>query len=570
MQSEIRRESPISEAERSASVLAAVSKSKILIVDDRPENLLALEAILEPLGHNLVRASSGREALKRLLIDEFALILLDVQMPEMDGFEAARLIKARERSRHIPIIFITAISKDQRFVFQGYSVGAVDYISKPLDPEILRSKVTIFVELHQRGERIKHQAELLRQSELGEAERLRAQMERDMARRHMAELARREAQLSQFQRTLDATLDAVLIFEPGTIHFNYVNQGAINQLGYDREELLEMTPRDICPDFDEHILNGVLSSLMDGRQSSHTYETLHRRKDGVDYPAEISLQYVADEEPGSGRFIAIVRDIRERKEAQEALARALEKEKRVAETLQGALLFMPPDSSFPGLTIAPFYKPAWDDDRLGGDFYDAFAYDEGRVALVVGDVAGKGLAAAARTAEVKFALRAYLKESDDPAVAVARLNSFLCESQRWDVGEFGSFVCLAVVLVDTERSSAAFTVAGTEPPLLLHKNGECRPVELAGMPLGISSDAEYTSEKIRLSLDDTIVLLTDGITEAKRGTELFGYKAMARAASQVASAPAREIGEVILESARDFAGGKLQDDVCLLLARRVK
>src|SRR5688572_25743784 len=104
----------------------------ILIVDDRPENLLALEAILEPLGQNLVRANSGREALKHLLTEDFALILLDVQMPGLDGFETAALIKQRERSRYIPIIFVTAISKSESFVFQGYSAGAVDYIFKPV------------------------------------------------------------------------------------------------------------------------------------------------------------------------------------------------------------------------------------------------------------------------------------------------------------------------------------------------------------------------------------------------------------------------------------------------------
>jgi len=99
---------------------------EILIVDDRPENLLALEAILEPLGQILVRAHSGDEALRLLLTHDFAMILLDVQMPGIDGFETARLIKSRERTKYIPIIFLTAISKDEEYVFEGYSVGAVD------------------------------------------------------------------------------------------------------------------------------------------------------------------------------------------------------------------------------------------------------------------------------------------------------------------------------------------------------------------------------------------------------------------------------------------------------------
>ena len=113
-------------------------RTNILLVDDKPQNLLALEAILEPLGQNLVRAYSGEEALKHLLKSDFAVILLDVQMPGLDGFETAALIKDREKSRHIPIIFLTAISKEEHFVFKGYTVGAVDYISKPFDPDILR------------------------------------------------------------------------------------------------------------------------------------------------------------------------------------------------------------------------------------------------------------------------------------------------------------------------------------------------------------------------------------------------------------------------------------------------
>ena len=171
----------------------------ILLVDDRPENLLALEAILEPLGQRLVRASSGEEALKRLLTMEFAVILLDVQMPGMNGFDTARLIKARERSRHIPIIFLTAISKEEAYVFEGYSVGAVDYMFKPFQPDILRSKVAVFVDLYRKQEQIKHQDELLRESE-----------KRELELRHRAELRETQARLAE---VVDGALDAIVMFD---------------------------------------------------------------------------------------------------------------------------------------------------------------------------------------------------------------------------------------------------------------------------------------------------------------------------------------------------------------------
>ncbi|WP_340557344.1 response regulator [Streptomyces sp. GSL17-111] len=139
-----------------------VQKAKILLVDDRPENLLALEAILSALDQTLVRASSGEEALKALLTDDFAVILLDVQMPGMDGFETAAHIKRRERTRDIPIIFLTAINHGPHHTFRGYAAGAVDYISKPFDPWVLRAKVSVFVELYMKNVQLREQAALLR------------------------------------------------------------------------------------------------------------------------------------------------------------------------------------------------------------------------------------------------------------------------------------------------------------------------------------------------------------------------------------------------------------------------
>ncbi|WP_373536091.1 response regulator [Microcoleus sp.] len=130
----------------------------VLIVDDRSENLVALEAILKNQSYNLVKANSGAEALRCLLHQDFAVILLDVQMPGMDGFETATMIRSRDRSRSTPIIFITAFSSNDTHVFKGYSLGAVDYLFKPLEPEILTSKVQVFVELFQKTAEVKRQA----------------------------------------------------------------------------------------------------------------------------------------------------------------------------------------------------------------------------------------------------------------------------------------------------------------------------------------------------------------------------------------------------------------------------
>lgn len=138
--------------------------TRILAVDDRAENLTALAAVLDALPVEVVPVTSGQAALKELLNDEFALILLDVVMPEMDGFETAGHIKSRPRTRDVPIIFLTAGGEAGEQAFRGYAAGAVDYLTKPFDPWLLRAKVSVFVELHRRNLQLRRQARLLRQT----------------------------------------------------------------------------------------------------------------------------------------------------------------------------------------------------------------------------------------------------------------------------------------------------------------------------------------------------------------------------------------------------------------------
>lgn len=166
--------------------------TSVLLVDDRPDNLLALEAVLEPLHIEIVRAASGEDALRAVLRHDFALIVLDVQMPGIDGFETARHIRERERTAAIPIIFLTAISRSAEHQLRGYDLGAVDYVAKPFDPDVLRAKARVFIERFQLRHMIERQAELL-------AARL---AERDRAQAALAEqtraIARANAELERF------------------------------------------------------------------------------------------------------------------------------------------------------------------------------------------------------------------------------------------------------------------------------------------------------------------------------------------------------------------------------------
>src|SRR4051794_24224538 len=165
-----------------AAPLAIEDRVNILLVDDQPANLLALEAMLQGLGQNLIKAESGREALKWLLDYDFAVILLDVKMPEMDGFETATLIRQRDKSRHTPILFLTAADNTHTQAVRGYAVGAVDYLVKPVVPEFVRSKVAVFVELAKKTGLLRRQAQLLAESEQAALElaETRAELVRDL------------------------------------------------------------------------------------------------------------------------------------------------------------------------------------------------------------------------------------------------------------------------------------------------------------------------------------------------------------------------------------------------------
>ncbi|MGH7528369.1 MAG: sensor histidine kinase, partial [Gemmatimonadales bacterium] len=169
-------------ADAAGAQAAEEARVNILLVDDQPANLVALEAMLHGLDQNLIKASSGKEALRWLLTHDFAVILLDVKMPEMDGFETAALIRERDKSRHTPIIFLTAAEKSQTQAVRGYAVGAVDYLVKPVVPEFVRSKVAVFVELAKKTELLRRQTQLLRQGEQAARElaETRAELVRDL------------------------------------------------------------------------------------------------------------------------------------------------------------------------------------------------------------------------------------------------------------------------------------------------------------------------------------------------------------------------------------------------------
>jgi len=258
--------------------MSASTRAKVLLVDDHVENLVALEAVLEPLGQTLVRAGSGHEALGHLLRDEFALILMDVQMPDLDGFETAAYIKRREKTRHIPIIFLTAISKELHHVFRGYSAGAVDYVLKPFDPLILRSKVAVFIELYEKER-------ALRESE----RRFRTAFE--------------HAPIGIALLTLDG-------------RFVDANRALLALLDRTHAEILTQDTLAPVHRDDRAVLRDCMSRAEAGELSDFSVELRFVRPQGEPVPTLVSASVVPDEDGQPLHVIAQVTDLTERRAAE--------------------------------------------------------------------------------------------------------------------------------------------------------------------------------------------------------------------------------------------------------------
>jgi hypothetical protein len=280
---------------------ASHKKVKILLVDDTPENLVSLEAALDSLNEELVFARSGREALRYLLEDNFGAILLDVKMPDMDGFETAELIRSRPRSRNTPILFLTGYKSDEH-LFRGYDLGAVDFLFKPIVPEVLRSKVAVFVELSRKAELLEQQAAALR-----------------------AQASTLQKAGQQFRSLLEAAPDSMIICQAAG-YIALVNSCTERLFGYSREELLNRHISMLVPDWavsspeenspDERLLDGVIA------QAGPPIELDGVRRDGSIVPLEISRSPLQVE--GELLITTAVRDISVRKRFEQERAVAEE------------------------------------------------------------------------------------------------------------------------------------------------------------------------------------------------------------------------------------------------------
>lgn len=274
-----------------------ISHPAILVVDDQASNLIAMEAIFDGEPVELVKASSGQEALKILLQRDFALVLLDVQMPILDGFEVAEIMRSNPRTESTPIIFLTALSKEQRYIFRGYETGAVDYLFKPIEQEILRSKVRVFLELDRKNRSLRESLRLL-------------QEERD----------NNLVLLSSLSEGLLGITQSGNIF--------YANPTAEQMLHASLNELIGRRLSDIFVLYGENDepadwhLAELIASCARGERAAR--DDLFLRRDGVDVAVEISANPLMPNDytpQGAGGLVVVFRDVSSRRHNEKALTR---------------------------------------------------------------------------------------------------------------------------------------------------------------------------------------------------------------------------------------------------------
>lgn len=279
-------------------------KIKILLVDDRQENLLALAAILDNPEYEVIKALSGEEALKEVLRAEFAVILLDVQMPGLDGFETAGMIRKRRKSRSVPIIFITAINKEEQYVYKGYVLGAVDYLFKPFDVDILRSKVAVFVDLFRKTRQLKAQARLLQESERRERARQVAEIQRRSERRY---------------RNLADLVPQLVWTANKDLQFEYINHRTAAYFGLESEGLNELKLENIAhsDDFASEV-QAWAQALLAGEDLA--IELRLRRADGAYRWHLVHIQAERDVRGKVRSWLGTATDIDDQRRVAEALA----------------------------------------------------------------------------------------------------------------------------------------------------------------------------------------------------------------------------------------------------------
>ena len=550
----------------------------LLLVDDREENLIALKAILEPLNHRLLLVHSGEEALKAVLNDEVDVVLLDVQMPGMDGYETAGHIKMLERTRDIPIIFLTAQETESEQALKAFSAGAVDFVAKPFEPWSLRAKVQVFVDLAAKTRLLRHHSEQLR---------LELERQYDAEARHLRKLTDASLAINSTQ-SLDDMLHIINDSAREVIDAHYaetvitvdtdtawpdrsraysskyeawasqpdpstVDLSSLYSRVVDPTEPVRMTKQEIARILRGHdlaslavrhpMLEGWLAAPLVGRSG----ETL-------------GLIQVADKMEGEFTDQDSVVLVQLAQLAAVAIENAYryQTEHDIAHTLQQSML--PANlASVPSVSLAWRYRAGGPGTEVGGDWFDSVVLDDGRLMLFVGDVVGRGAKAAAVMGQLRTAMRAYALQQFSPSVLMRSLDRLL-----QDLGEaqFATAIC---VVVDPVAREVEVVSAGHPPPLFIDPHGVSEFLHLdPHTPLGILKAPVYAPSTASLPVGSTLLLYTDGLVESR---EQSVDRGMTRLRKVVGGTWFDDVDALCDKVLGEIVGPGTGDDVAVLAAR---
>jgi CheY-like chemotaxis protein/serine phosphatase RsbU (regulator of sigma subunit) len=551
----------------------------LLLVDDRPANLTALQAALEPLGHRLIAVESGDKALRRLLTDDVSVILLDVQMPGMDGLETARRIKERERTADIPIIFLSAVSTQAGHAIEGFTTGAVDYVTKPIDPALLRAKVQVFVDLAQKNELLRRQSDLLtHQLEERYAEQTRSlrklaeaalainsSLSLDEMLRVINDSAREVIGAHEAETVITARADLGLPERSRSFSAKYAGwaaQGRHTDLSpiwsfvVAEGSVVRMTKEEVERSLVSRGLNEVAPGhpMLEGWLAVPLLSREHQGLGLIQVADKVAGDFTADDE-------VVLLQLAQLAAVAIGNAERYAQEHLVAETLQRAML----PSALPtidGLALASRYVAGGGGTKVGGDWYDMVVMDDGRIMLTVGDVVGRGPRAAAIMGQLRTAMRAYALQQLPATVLMRRLDLLL-----QDVAD-ESLATAACVMLDSAEGVLEVVLAGHPPPIVVDANGRTRFIEAdPHSPMGVRDAPLYLSSYEPLEDGATLLLFTDGLVESRRRPVGQGLAALAETLDGVGHLlDVETLCDVVLKS---MVQGGHDDDVALLAVRRV-
>ncbi len=499
----------------------------ILVVDDNEVKRYTACRTLQKAGFETWEAVNGADAL-RLVQRGPAVVVLDVNLPDLDGFEVCRQIKANPETARALVLHLSAYrttAGDQVF---GLEAGADAYLAVPVEPEVFIATVRALVRLYQAEESARVAAH-------------------------------------QWSVTFDSIHDAVCLVSP-TGHILRCNH-ALRALC--QADSIDPVGRPCAPLLEDSL--GITLPELTTSSDKDPLPIISEVPGSDGRWFRITQQQPPDASALAGT-VCIVSEITQERLLEEANQAAYRREERIAEAFQESLLTRFSSDAFPGFSIQPVYFPALNEAAIGGDFYDVIALDGGKVAFVVADASGKGLAAAIRTAEVKYVLRALLWEDLDPAQVIYRLNNFMCRTQENNVSDLAfAFTALSLVVVDPSTDRAIAFSAGAENPFILKgATGEAKVATAGDLPLGILPNSHFQGNELLFEKGDLLLLFTDGITEARNGNEFFGYERTVAAAKEARAEPTvRAAAQAIYQKAVAFTKGALQDDACLLVARRL-